>query len=153
MANTYSQIFLQIVFTVRHRDCFIKEQYRIILQKYMTGIIQNRGHKLLSIYCNPDHVHIFIGYNPSNALPDLVRDIKTASTSFINEHKWNKFKFYWQEGYGAFSYSKSQIGNVCRYIENQADHHKKRSFKEEYLDFLKKFNVDYNEQYLFDFFD
>jgi len=119
----------------------------------MTGIIQNRGHKLLSIYCNPDHVHIFIGYNPSNALPDLVRDIKTVSTSFINEHKWNKFKFYWQEGYGAFSYSKSQIGNVCRYIENQADHHKKRSFKEEYLDFLKKFNVDYNEQYLFDFFD
>lgn len=153
MANTYTQIYLQIVFTVRHRECLIKEKNRIILQKYMTGIIQKRGHKLLSIYCNPDHVHIFIGYNPSNSLPDLVRDIKTASTSFINEHKWYSSKFYWQEGYGAFSYSKSQIGVVCSYIENQAKHHKKRSFKDEYLDFLKKFNVDYDEKYLFDFFD
>jgi REP element-mobilizing transposase RayT len=153
MPNTYTQIYLHIVFTVRNRDCKINELVRESLQKYITGIIQKRGHKLLSIYCMPDHSHIFIGYNPSCLLPDLIRDVKTGSTSFINQEKWFRTKFYWQEGYGAFSHSRSQISNVCKYIENQPIHHKKRSFKEEYLDFLKKFNVDFDERYLFDFFD
>jgi REP element-mobilizing transposase RayT len=123
------------------------------LQRYMTGIIQKRGHKLLSVYCMPDHVHIFIGYNPTNPLPDLVRDIKTASTSFINQQRWHKTKFYWQEGYGSFSYSRSHISNVCKYIENQPVHHKKKTFREEYLEFLKKFNVGFDERFLFEFFD
>jgi REP element-mobilizing transposase RayT len=124
MANTYTQIYLQVVFTVRNRECLISEIFRERLQKYMTGIIQQRGHKLLSIYCNPDHVHIFIGYNPSGLLPDLIRDLKTGSTSFINQERWFKTKFFWQEGYGAFSYSKSHISIVCKYIENQPIHHK-----------------------------
>lgn len=153
MANTYTQIYLQIVFTLRNKECLIRENIRENLQRYMTGIIQKRGHKLLSIYCNPDHVHIFIGYNPTNSLPELVRDIKTGSTSFINEKKWYKTKFYWQEGYGAFSYSRSQISYVCKYIENQPLHHKKKSFREEYLEFLKRFDVDFDERYLFEFFD
>jgi REP element-mobilizing transposase RayT len=130
----------------------IKEKNRETLQKYITGIIQKRGHKLLSIYCMPDHIHVFIGYNPVSLLPDLVRDVKTGSTGFINQEKWFRTKFYWQEGYGAFSHSRSQISNVCKYIENQPSHHKKSSFQEEYLDFLKKFNVDFDERYLFDFF-
>lgn len=153
MANTYTQIYLQIVFTVRKRECLIKETYREKLQKYMTGIIQKRGHKVLSIYCNPDHVHIFIGYNPSCPLPDLIRDIKTASTGFINDMKFLNEKFNWQQGYGAFSYSRSHISSVCKYIENQPIHHKKQSFRDEYLDFLKKFNVEYDAKYLFDFFE
>lgn len=153
MAHTYTQLYLQIVFTVRNRECMIHEKNREMLQKYITGIIQKRGHKLLSIYCMPDHVHIFIGYNPSCALPDLVRDIKTGSGSYINQEKWIKGKFYWQEGYGAFSYSRSHISTVCKYIENQPRHHKKKTFREEYLDFLRKFDVDYDERYLFEFFD
>jgi len=101
----------------------------------------------------PNHVHIFIGYNPSVLLPDLIRDVKTGTTTFINQEKWFKTKFFWQEGYGAFSYSRSHISSVCKYIENQPLHHKKKTFRAEYLDFLKKFNVDYDERYLFDFFD
>lgn len=152
MANTYTQIYLQIVFTVRKRECLISETFRETLQKYMTGIIQARGHKLLSVYCMPDHVHLFIGYNPTCPLPDLIRDIKTASGNLINQKKWVGGKFYWQHGYGAFSYSISQIGNVCRYIENQPFHHQKKSFRAEYLEFLNKYQIAYEEKYLFEFF-
>ena len=137
MANTYTQIYLQIVFTVRNRECLIRETFRETLQKYMTGIIQNRGHKLLSIYCMPNHVHLFIGYNPSSLLPDLIRDVKTASGSLINHEKWLKDRFYWQEGYGAFSYSHSQIDNVVKYIMNQKEHHQEQTFKDEYIVFFE----------------
>ncbi|HOX79122.1 MAG TPA: IS200/IS605 family transposase [Bacteroidales bacterium] len=153
MPNTYTQIYFQIVFTVRDRDCMIREKNREMLQKYITGIIQKRGHKLLSIYCMPDHVHIFVGYNPSGLLPDLIRDVKTGSTIFINQERWFKTKFYWQEGYGAFSYSRSHISAVCKYIENQPIHHKKKTFRDEYLEFLRKFDVDFDERYLFEFFN
>jgi REP element-mobilizing transposase RayT len=150
MANTYSQIYIQIVFAVKGRENLIVENNRDELQKYISGIIQNRGQKLLSIFCMPNHTHILIGLKPSISVSDLVRDIKAGSSNFINEKKWVKGKFNWQEGFGAFSYSKSQIDNVINYILNQEEHHKKLSFKEEYLDFLKKFEVEYEEKYLFE---
>jgi len=120
------------------------------LNKYTTGIIQNRKHKLLAINYMPDHVHIFVGYNPAQSIPDLMRDIKANSAKFINEKCWMPGRFQWQNGYGAFSYSHSQIDAVVNYINNQEEHHKKASFREEYLLFLEKFAVDYDPEYLFD---
>ena len=150
MANTYSQMYVHVVFAVKRRESLIREQYREQLQRYITGIVQKRNSKMLSIYCMPDHVHLFVGLNPATALSDLVRDIKTGSTNYINDQNWFRTKFSWQEGYGSFSYSKSLISKVSTYIENQAEHHKKKTFKEEYIEWLQKFDVDYNEKYLFD---
>jgi REP element-mobilizing transposase RayT len=118
--------------------------------KYITGIIQKREHKLIAINSMPDHIHILIGYNPKMALADLVRDIKKNSSNFINEKKWLKAKFYWQEGYGAFSYSRSQLDKVIKYIENQEEHHKRKDYRQEYLEMLEKFGVEYDLQYVFD---
>jgi len=128
----------------------IPQKHKEELQKYTTGIIQNRKHKLLAVNFMPDHVHILIGYNPSQPLPDLVRDIKANSSKLINEKKWMPGRFQWQEGYGAFSYSRSQIDDVVKYINSQEEHHKRASFKEEYLKLLDKFEVDYDPRYLFD---
>lgn len=153
MPNTYSQIYVQIVFAVKGRQSLIPTQHREELHKFITGIVENRHQKLLSIFCMPNHAHLLIGLQPSIAISDLVRDIKASSSKFINDSGWLKIKFNWQEGFGAFSYSKSQIDTVVRYILNQEAHHKKQSFKEEYLDFLKKFNVDYDERYLFEWID
>jgi REP element-mobilizing transposase RayT len=125
-------------------------KHREELQKYTTGIIQNRKHKLLAINYMQDHVHIFIGYSPSQALPDLLRDIKANTSKFINEKKWLPDKFQWQEGYGAFSYGHSQINDVIHYINAQEEHHKKASFKEEYLKLLEKFDIDYDPKYMFE---
>jgi REP element-mobilizing transposase RayT len=153
MPNTYSQIYVQIVFAVKVRQSLIPVQNREELHKFITGIVQNRQQKLLSIFCIPNHTHIFIGLQPSIAISDLVRDIKAGSSKFINDSGWLKSKFNWQEGFGAFSYSKSQIDTVVRYILNQEAHHKRQTFKEEYLDFLKKFEVDYDDRYLFEWID
>ena len=150
MANTYTQLYIHIVFTVWGRLNLIPKKHKEELHKYITGIIQKRKHKLLAINSMPDHVHIFIGYQPSQSLPDLVRDIKANSSKFINEKKWIPGKFAWQSGYGAFSYSKSHIKNVISYINNQELHHNKSSFKEEYLRLLNKFEVEYDEKYLFE---
>ena len=150
MPNTYSQIYIQIVFAVKGRENLISKNNREELHKYITGIIQKREQKLLSIFCMPNHTHILVGLKPSISISDLVRDIKTGSSNFINEQKWIKGKFSWQEGFGAFSYSRSQIDNVIKYILNQEEHHKIVSFKEEYIDFLKKFEIEYDEKYLFD---
>ena len=152
MANTYSQIHVQIVFAVKGRENLIKEQNREELQKYITGIINNKNQKTLAIYCMPDHTHILVGMKPNIAISDLVRDIKANSSSFITDNKWVN-KFNWQEGFGVFSYSKSQLDLVVKYILNQAEHHKKRTFREEYLDFLQKFEIDYDEKYLFEWID
>ncbi len=149
MANTYSQLYIHVVFAVKRRESLIKEQYREQVQRYITGILQKRNSKMISIYCMPDHTHLFLGLNPGTALSDLVRDIKAGSSKFINEQGWFNSKFNWQEGYGSFSYSKSLIPKVAKYIENQQEHHKKQSFKDEYLEWLKKFEVDYDERYLF----
>jgi putative transposase len=149
MPNTYTQLYIQIVFAVQGRQNLIAEKNRPELQKYITGIVQNRGHKMLSIYCMPDHSHIFIGLKPTMSISDLTREIKANSSKFINEHKWVRGKFNWQEGFGAFSYAHSQLDSVMNYILNQPNHHKKQSFKEEYLTFLKEFNISYDERYLF----
>lgn len=154
MANTYSKIFIQFVFAVKYREKLINEEKRERLEKYITGIIQNKNQKLLAIYANPDHIHILIGYNDLNILiPDIVRDIKSNSSKMMNDENWFKGKFNWQQGYGAFSYSKSQIDSVVKYILNQKEHHKKRSFKEEYLELLQNFEIEYKDEYVFDFFE
>jgi REP element-mobilizing transposase RayT len=150
MANTYTKIYLQLVFSPMGHENVIPIKHREELQKYTTGIIQNRKHKLLAINYMPDHVHIFIGYSPSQALPDLLRDIKANASKFINEKKWLPGKFQWQEGYGAFSYGHSQINDIIHYINAQEEHHKKASFKEEYLKLLEKFDIDYDPKYMFE---
>ena len=131
MANTYTQIYLQLVFSPLGRENIIPHKHKEELQKYTTGIIQNRKHKLLTINYMPDHVHIFIGYQSAQSLPDLMRDIKAITSGFINEKKWMPRRFQWQEGYGAFSYSRSQIDSVIKNINNQEDHHRKVTFKDE----------------------
>lgn len=150
MANTYSQIYVQIVFTVQGRQNLISPKNRDELQKYITGIIQKRNQKCLAIFCMSDHVHILVSMKPSISISDLVRDIKAGSSNFINEQKWIVEKFNWQQGFGAFSYSKSHVQNVINYILNQEEHHKKTSFKEEYIAVLKEFEIEYQDQYLFE---
>ena len=153
MANTYSQIYLQIIFSPMGRDNLIPKRHKEELNKYTTGIINKRNHKLLAVNFMPDHVHIFIGYNPSQPLPDLVIDIKSNTSKLINSRKWMPGKFQWQEGYGAFSYSRSHIDKVIRYINNQERHHKKTSFKVEYMEMLKAFEVEFDVKYLFKWID
>ena len=150
MANTYTQIYIQVVFAVKGRHNLIKERYQDELQKYITGIISKRGQKLISINCMPDHTHLFIGLKPNISLSDLMRDVKAGSSGFINQKQWMPVKFNWQEGFGAFSYAQSQLTAVINYIENQKKHHQKVSFKEEYKRLLNKFKVDYKDAYLFD---
>jgi putative transposase len=152
MSNTYSQLYIQVVFAVKGRECFIKESFREELQKYITGIVTNKKQKLYAVYCMPDHVHLLISISPDMAISNLVRDIKSNSSSFIKEKKWVNSLFSWQEGFGAFSYSRSQTSNVVDYILNQREHHKKKTFQEEYLDFLQKFEVAFDERYLFEFY-
>ncbi len=150
MANTYSQLIIQVVFAVKDRQNLLPKQHREELHKYITGIVQQHGHKLLAIFAMPDHVHLLVGLAPGTAVSDLVRDVKASSSKFINEKKWMPFKFAWQEGFGAFSYSRSQVDAVVQYILKQEEHHRKKTFREEYVEFLQKFEVDYKDQYLFD---
>lgn len=123
------------------------------MQKYITGIISKRKQKLLAIYCNPDHAHIFVGKKPELSISDLVRDVKAGSSKFINDKKWIVGKFSWQTGTGSFSHSHSQIDTVVKYVNNQKEHHHKKTFKEEYLEMLKNFAVDYDERYLFEWLE
>ena len=151
MADTYSQMYIQIVFTVKNRECLILKENREDLHKFITGIVTKRNQKLLAIFAMPDHIHILVSIGPSISVSDLVRDIKAGSSKYISDNNWVKGKFSWQNGFGAFSYSKSHIDNVVKYILNQEKHHQKKTFKEEYIAFLEKFEVDYKEEYLFDF--
>jgi putative transposase len=153
MANTYSQIYIQIVFAIKGRQNLITNANREELHKYISGIVTSRDQKLLAIFAMPDHIHILIGLKPNISISDLVRDIKAGSSKFINDNKWINGKFNWQEGFGAFSYSKSSIDNVIKYIMNQEEHHKKITFKEEYINFLEKFEIEYNEKYLFEWIE
>ncbi len=153
MSSTFSQLYIQIVFAVKGRQSLIQQNWEEELFKYITGIVQNKGQKMLAINGMPDHIHFLIGMKPSCCLSDLVREIKKASNVFINEKKFCQFKFEWQEGYGAFSYSHSALDNVIGYIANQKEHHRKKTFKEEYVDFLKKFEVEYKEEYLFEWLE
>ena len=153
MGNTYTQIHIQSVFTVQNRVCIIRKAWKDELYKYITSIIQSNGHKVLAINGMPDHIHAFIGLRPSISVSDLARDVKNNSSNFINDRNWVKGKFSWQSGFGAFSYSRSQIEKVYNYILNQENHHKKKTFKEEYLELLKKFEIEYNEKYLFEWIE
>ena len=149
MANTYTQIHIQFIFAVKYRDGVIRSSWKDELYKYITGIAKNNNHKLICINGTSDHIHILVGLRPTQSISDLLQDIKGNSSKWINEKKFTKTKFEWQEGYGAFSYGKSQVKDVITYIENQEQRHQKKTFKEEYLDFLKKFEIDYDEKYIF----
>jgi REP element-mobilizing transposase RayT len=153
MANTYSQVYLQFIFTVKGKQNLIYQKHNDELQKYITGIVQNRKQKMLAINNVPDHLHLLVGFGTTLSMADFMEEVKSISSNFINDQHWIKGKFEWQRGYGVFSYSRSSIDDVIKYIFNQQEHHKKRSFKEEYLDFLKKFEVDYDEKYLFDWIE
>lgn len=149
MANTYTQIHLQFVFAVKYRKALILPSYKEELYKYITGIIQHYDHKVLAINGVEDHIHIFIGMRPTQSVSDLLQDIKGSSSKWINENNFLNTKFEWQSGYGAFSYSKSHVQNVINYIANQEEHHKKESFRKEYLNSFKDFEIDYDENYIF----
>ena len=153
MANTFTQIYIQIVFAVASREGLLRREHKEELHKYITGILRNNGHKLIEINSMPDHAHILIGLKPSMALSDLVKDIKAESSGFINEKRWVKGRFNWQEGYGAFSYSHSHLDAVIRYIRNQEKHHSARSFRDEYMKLLRKFDIAFDEKYVFKFED
>ena len=149
MANTYTQIHIQAVFSVHNRDCIIDKQWKDELYKYITGIIQNHNHKLLAINGMPDHPHIFFGMRPAQSLSYLMQQVKEDSSKWINKRKFTPCKFSWQEGYGAFSYGKSQVRQVIEYIERQEEHHKKKTFMEEYKKNLKMFEIEYDERFIF----
>ena len=152
MPNTYSQIYLQFVFAVKHRQALISGFHKEEIHKYITSLAQARKAKMLSIHCMPDHLHMFVGYDPSVLISDFVKQIKVESHEFIDKRNFTK-SFSWQTGYGVFSYSHSQIGRVCHYIETQVEHHSKKTFRSEYTQLLKKFSVEYDERYLFEFID
>ncbi len=153
MADTFSQIYLQFVFAVKGRQCLIAKENKEELQKYMTGLVQRRKAKMLAISCMPDHMHLFVGFRPVISIPDFVKEIKVESNEFVTSKKWIRGKFNWQEGYGVFSYSHSHIDRVVKYVLNQEAHHKKRTFREEYHELLQRFEIPFQEKYLFEFFE
>src|SRR5262245_60772319 len=149
MPNTYTQIYLHVIFAVEGRQSLIEPQHNERLQKYITGIVAHQDQKLIAINNMPDHMHILIGLKPTMALSDLVAVIKRDSSNFINQSNWVLGRFSWQAGFGAFSYSHSQLTTIIRYIQNQQRHHSKRTFQEEYMDFLKRFKISYDPRYIF----
>jgi len=152
MANTYTQCYVHLIFSPKNRQALISKVWKLEFEKYITGIIQNRKHKLLAIGAMPDHIHILIGYNLNELIPNLVEEIKTSSTAWIKDKRLSTYKFEWQHGYGAFTHSRMQIDTVVNYILNQEQHHMKKSFKDEYLEMLIKNGVEFKEEYLFEFF-
>ncbi|MCW5551159.1 MAG: IS200/IS605 family transposase [Verrucomicrobiae bacterium] len=149
MANTYTQIYMHVVFAVEGRQCLIASEHNDELQKYITGIVTAQKHKLIAINNMPDHLHMLIGLRPDAALSDLVRDVKAGSSKFINEKRWVMGRFSWQEGFGAFSHARSQLDTVIQYIQNQQEHHAKKSLRDEYVALLEKFGVEYDPKYIF----
>ena len=150
MANTYTQLYIHVIFAVQGRQNLILSKWENELYSYISGIVKNKDQELISINGMPDHVHILLGLKPDKALSDVVRDIKSNSSRFINEKRWISGKFEWQKGFAAFSYSHSGLSNVIHYIENQKQHHQKKTFREEYEDFLKKYAVEYSTEYIFE---
>lgn len=153
MSQTFSQIYIQIVFAVQGRQNLIQKSWKDELHKYLSGIITGKNQKSIIINGMPDHIHAFVGLKPAIAISDLVREMKNNSTNFINDRTFVKGKFSWQEGYGAFSYSHSQMDNVYNYILNQEEHHKTKTFKQEYIQFLNSFGINYDEKYLFEWIE
>ncbi len=153
MAGTFSQIYIQVVFAVKGRRDLLQKPWRDDVFRYMAGIIKGKGQKPIIVNGVADHVHLFIGLKPVMALSDLIRDVKNNTANFINEGRFVKGKFSWQEGYGAFSYAHSQVDTVYQYIMNQEEHHKKKTFREEYIDFLQKFEIEHDDKYLFEWME
>jgi putative transposase len=149
MANTYSQLYIQFVFAVQNRESLIEPSWEENLYRYITGIVQNQGQKMLAINGMPDHIHFLIGMKTDCRPSDLIREVKKSSNSFINDNNLSKFRFQWQEGFGAFSYSHSHLDTIIKYIMNQKDHHKKMTFREEYLTFLKNYQIEFKNEYVF----
>lgn len=153
MADTYVQAYFHVVFAVKNRQALIQKRWKDELEKYVSAIVQNYGHKLIAIGSMPDHIHIFLGYKLTQTIPKLVEEIKTSSNAWIKKKKLSRFKFDWQKGYGAFTHSHSQVDPVSKYVINQEAHHKKKSFREEYIEMLNNFKIAYKDEYVFEFFD
>ncbi len=149
MANTFTQLYIQFVFAPRFRASLLHPDWDERLRKYITGTVQNNGHKVIAINNMPDHVHLFVGLNPNQSISELMRLVKGDSSEFVNKEILTRSKFQWQEGYGAFSYARSQVDSVVRYIGNQQEHHQKVSFLDEYRTMLDKFNISYDERFIF----
>ena len=149
MANTYIQVHLQFIFATKYRTSLIQSSWEIKLHQYITGIVQQNNHKMISINGMPDHLHMLIGFRATQSIADFMQDVKTNSSKWINDNNFCNARFEWQTGYGVFSYSKSQLPDVIKYIENQKVHHLKKSFLEEYKSFLEKFEIDYDERFIF----
>ena len=149
MANTYTQLHIHLVFAVKYRAALIQKEWKDRLHQYITGVIQNNDHKMLQLNSMPDHIHIFIGMRPNQSISALVQNVKTETSKWIKGNKFCRSAFAWQEGYGAFSYSKTHVPNVIRYIQNQEAHHKKEIFLDEYRKMLKAFEMEYEERYIF----
>ncbi len=146
MPNTYTQVHIQFVFAVKYRAALIDAEWKDELMKFITGVFQENNHKMLQINTMPDHIHIFIGMRPHQSISALIQNVKTESSKWIKAKKFCEGSFAWQEGYGAFSYAKSQVPDVIRYIQNQEKHHNKQTFLEEYCEFLTKFEIEWQEQ-------
>lgn len=153
MPGTFSRIYIQVIFAVKGRHSLIDPLWEEELYKYISGIIRNKDQKMLAINGMPDHIHFLVGMKPSCCLSDLVRETKKSSNEFVKEKELSKFKFQWQEGYGAFSYSHSGLDNVINYIRNQKRHHHKQTFREEYTALLRKFEVEFKDEYLFEWIE
>jgi len=153
MANTYTQCYFHLVFAVKNREALIRKEWKNDMEKYITGIVQNHHHKMLAVGSMPDHIHILIGYNVNHLVPDLVEEIKTSTNLWIKERRLSEFRFEWQKGYGAFTYCRSQIDFVIKYILSQEEHHRKQSFRDEYLEMLETNEVLFDHEYLFDYFE
>lgn len=153
MANTYTQLYVQFVFAVKGRENLIKEHFRNELEKLIAGIVINHQCKLYAVYCNPDHTHLFVSMHPTLSPAKLMEQVKSGSSKWLNQKKYIPGKFSWQKGYGAFTYSRSHIDKVVRYVLNQPEHHKKFSFQEEYLLLLNKFEIEYEPKYVFEWYD
>jgi len=149
MPNTYTQLYIHGVFAVKYREAIIQPSWEERLHKYITGIVQNNGHKMIAINFMPDHLHYFVGLNPNQSISQMMQLVKGDSSEFINSKGFTNRKFQWQEGFGAFSNSRSQIDDVVKYILNQKEHHSKKTFKEEYREILKEYGVEFNEKYIF----
>lgn len=149
MANTYTQIRIHIIFSTKNRKPLIPDVHKEEVERYMTGIVGALNQKLLAIYCMPDHAHLLVELNPDISVSEFVQKLKANTSKFINQKDWMPYEFAWQKGFGAFSYAKSQTKMVIDYILNQKQHHEKKTFEKEYVDFLKKFEVDYNPKYVF----
>lgn len=153
MANTFSQIYLQFAFAVKGRQSLISKENKEEIHKYITGLVQNRKAKMLAVHCMPDHTHLFVGFKPSVLIADFIKEIKVESNEFINNKKWIRGHFSWQEGYAVFSYSHSHIDRVVKYVLYQEEHHRQKTFRNEYHQLLRKFDIPFEDKYLFDFME